>query len=107
MSVLIRGIEMPKNCIDCDLAATDDYRGLYCPFTGIDCLNIGRQKYCPLVEVPDDHTPIDALLKAQLDFANALNKSLLTELEELKTKFVVYEVGSPIKVENVEVSHER
>ena len=48
MSVLVRGMEMPKNCNECRFA----YRGA--------CIaNIGREvkvdQICPLVEIPDQH----------------------------------------------------
>ena len=59
MSLLIKGMEMPKNCLECEATATD-YWGKYCTFTGIDCLNIGRQKNCPLVEMPPHGRLIDA-----------------------------------------------
>lgn len=48
MSVLVRGMEMPKNCDECRFA----YRGA--------CIaNIGREvkvdQICPLVEIPTPH----------------------------------------------------
>ena len=59
MSVIIKGMEMPKSCLGCDFATTDDDMELYCPFTGIVCLNIGRQDECPIVEVPPHGRLID------------------------------------------------
>jgi hypothetical protein len=56
MSVLIKRMEMPKNCMECDLKSwnPDEY-DYVCPFSGIMALNIGRQNDCPLVEVPTPH----------------------------------------------------
>ena len=53
MSILIRDMEMPKNCLECELKALGALVGeYYCPITKIDCLSIGRQDDCPLEEVP-------------------------------------------------------
>ena len=57
MSVLIKGMEMPKNCMECAIRSwsSDEY-DYVCPFSGIMALNIiGRQNDCPLVEVPENH----------------------------------------------------
>lgn len=57
MSVMIKGMEMPKNCMECDLHFTA--RGLdeECIFfndTVEDCTE--RRLYrCPLVEIPTPH----------------------------------------------------
>ena len=56
MSVLIRGMRMPENCIECEIKAYDaNANEEYCPFTDIECLNIGRQENCPLTEIPEKH----------------------------------------------------
>lgn len=55
MSVIVKGMEMPKNCWECSLSDVDDDYGRCCLFSGIACLNIGRQDNCPLVEVPTPH----------------------------------------------------
>lgn len=46
IGVYIRGMEMPKSCIECELCADE-----VCPFTGVEALNIERQADCPLVEM--------------------------------------------------------
>ena len=61
MSVLIKGMQMPKSCKTC--ALLQDYDGcMYCPFG--DCPVFGDIEYvpnhvasdiCPLVELPDHH----------------------------------------------------
>lgn len=56
MSVLIKGMQMPKNCLECDIRGYDANAGEeYCPFTQIECLSIGRQNECPLVEIKTPH----------------------------------------------------
>ena len=53
MSILIRGMEMPKNCWECSLTNIDDDFGRCCLYSGIACLTIGRQDNCPLVDNPE------------------------------------------------------
>ena len=68
--VLIRGMEMPKNCWECSLSDVDDDYGRCCLFSGIACLNIGRQDNCPLIEVPTPHgrlIDVDELYGAIID----------------------------------------
>lgn len=55
MSVLIRGMEMPKNCCDCSLTYYEPGEGSSCIFTDVPCLNIGRQDACPLAPLPEKH----------------------------------------------------
>lgn len=58
MSVLIKGMEMPKNCWECALSDIDDDFGRCCLFSGIACLTIGRQDNCPLIEIPTPHSDL-------------------------------------------------
>ena len=56
MGVYIKGMEMPKNCFECEIRAYDANAGEeFCPFSQIVCLSIGIQDNCPLVEVPEPH----------------------------------------------------
>lgn len=75
MSVLVRGMEMPKNCWECNLSDVDDDYGRCCLFSGIACLNIGRQDNCPLVEVQTPHGDLvdrnKLLEKAYYDYNEA------------------------------------
>lgn len=69
MSVLIKGMKMPNNCMECDIKAEDD-DGPYCPFTKVMALNIGIQNDCPLVEVPEPHgrlMDIDYIIRKYID----------------------------------------
>lgn len=52
MSILIKGMEMPKNCCECILTEWNN-RDDVCRFSGISALNIGRQADCPLIEVEE------------------------------------------------------
>ena len=56
MGVIIKGMEMPENCMECDLKSwnPDEY-DYVCPFSGIMALNIGVQYDCPLVEISTPH----------------------------------------------------
>ena len=49
-AILIKGMEMPKNCLECKLQYYDDENYGYCFLTNVECLNIGRQDACPLEE---------------------------------------------------------
>ena len=59
MSILIKGMEMPKSCGECAIKSWDGEDDV-CPFSGISALSIGRQDDCPLVPVPDHGRLIDA-----------------------------------------------
>lgn len=57
MSVIIKGMEMPKNCMECDLHFTArglDEECIFSNDTVEDCTE--RRLYrCPLVEIPTPH----------------------------------------------------
>ena len=52
MAIMIKGMEMPKNCVDCRF-----HKSLYCTLTDI-CTNSGQG--CPLIELPPHGRLIDA-----------------------------------------------
>ena len=77
MSVLIRGIDMPKAC---GLCPFDDYG--YCTrakrYSGGSATH-GRASFCPLVELPEKHGDLidrDALVK---DLTNGIKAGFLFE----------------------------
>ena len=87
MSVLIKGMEMPKTCEECDLCTSDGY----CIATGgdslWDALPEGAEyfptgwKYegCPLVEVPAPHGRLidaDALIAQMTSDAEQMEEPL-------------------------------
>ena len=78
MSVLIKGMKMPENCLECKIKAWEERYNVYvCPFGGIlelSCLANGRRDECPLVELPEKHGRLidaDALMDI---FADRLAK---------------------------------
>ena len=75
MSVIVKGMKIPKNCLECKLKLWE-YDEYYCPFSGISALCIGRQTDCPLVEIPPHGRLIDA------DALTALWKGDIDTLDE-------------------------
>ena len=57
MSECVVRMEMPQNCCGCQLRMEDyDTGEEFCPFTGVECLSIGRQDNCPIVcALPEGH----------------------------------------------------
>ena len=66
MSVLIKGMEMPKSCYACDFSfpSTDSEGGVHTICTALQeeilPLLLERQEDCPLVEIPPHGDLIDA-----------------------------------------------
>lgn len=54
MSVLIKGIQMPKNCAECPVALSGKYCRINKTYTTYIKLPI-RPDHCPLVEFPEHH----------------------------------------------------
>ncbi len=79
MSVLIKGMKMPRYCAECDAVNDEE---LLCPFTNDDCENYFRvrNRNCPLSPVPPHGRLIDAdvLIKSlSLDEDDAENGASL------------------------------
>lgn len=57
MSECVVRMEMPENCCECQLRQEDYEMGEeFCPFTGVECLSIGRQNNCPIIcSLPEGH----------------------------------------------------
>lgn len=55
MSILIKDMEIPKNCVECKLS--DHISPTECPIYSIEKGDYWdkRYKYCPIVEVPTPH----------------------------------------------------
>lgn len=49
MSIVIRGMEMPQNCLSCPFQQWDG-EDTICYFSGVSALNIARQGTCPINE---------------------------------------------------------
>ena len=63
MSVLIKGIEMPKSCLDCPCSLNLFFCKVCCGravtdrtsiITKNDVITVSRPDWCPLVEVPEE-----------------------------------------------------
>ena len=73
MGIYIESMQMPRHCMECEIAIEDNDYDKYCPFTKVECLNIARQVNCPLIEVPEphgdlvDHSEIGKILIKALD----------------------------------------
>ena len=59
MSVLIRGMEMPKNCFLCPISVLSENR-LFCELTSDEVVRAKIDKDCPLIELPQHGRLIDA-----------------------------------------------
>lgn len=54
MSILIKGMKMPKECADCYIRERDT-----CPLLKVNVSGWGRMGNCPLIELPDHGDLID------------------------------------------------
>lgn len=59
MSILIKGMEMPKDCFRCPLSVLNGER-LFCEVTKDEVVRAKRASDCPLVELPPHGRLIDA-----------------------------------------------
>ena len=63
MSVLIKGMTMPKNCASCRLEdLTDCGHECFLMYDGgctNDVRDSGRLKHCPLTEIPEKHGALE------------------------------------------------
>jgi len=60
MSILIKGMKMPKNCYDCEFRQSGYPDWCDLSITCRDVYNTSiRQKWCPLIELPDHGDLID------------------------------------------------
>lgn len=84
MSLLIKGMEMPKKCTECRMREPlSDYCDLLLRYLGREELN-GRDADCPLVELPEKHGRlIDAdayisMMEGKCDYEKALDPYVLS-----------------------------
>ena len=98
MSECVVRMEMPENCCECQLRQEDfDTGEEFCPFTGVECLSIGRQDNCPIIcALPENHgrlvdadaiiavmdkcaeTPEDSVAKLCYSYTSRILKEALT-----------------------------
>lgn len=82
MSVLIRGMQMPKNCAECPVALSGKYCRINKTHTTYIKLPI-RPDHCPLVELPEKHGRLidaEALIDT-LEQAIAIMEMMLKQLD--------------------------
>ena len=72
MSVLIKGMKMPKNCLMCQFHGFGGYKNelIVCSLTGRSEGQLSNVFGCPLVEVP---TPHGRLIDAEKLFKKGIN----------------------------------
>ena len=59
MSILIKGMEMPENCAECEISQAYDIRSTWCPLTFTTQAELKRQDNCPLIELSPHGDLID------------------------------------------------
>lgn len=95
MSVIIKGMEMPKNCMECDLHFTArglDEECIFSNDTVEDCTE--RRLYrCPLVEIPTPH--------GRLIDADYINGSGLIEWQKSIVKAEISQAPTVVEAESV------
>lgn len=59
MSIILKGIDLPKHCIECPLEGSDvDDNGFdywYCKITESMAYTLERPSNCPLIQIPKGH----------------------------------------------------
>ena len=90
MSILIKGMEMPKNCAECKMWSIceclndfDDFESIY---YAVEDGDLVRDKNCPLTELPPHGRMIDVSTVEEIRFHDAdgyhvINGEQLCELE--------------------------
>ena len=79
MSLLIKGMGMPENCLMCPFHGFGDYKGesIVCALTGRSEGQLSIVPGCPLVEVPTPHGRLidaDKLLKKGITLSWSVQK---------------------------------
>ena len=107
MSVIVKNMKMPSNCMACDLEEVDDFgNGYRCPliYQGYTAKirQEGKLPNCPLVELPEKH----GRLVEFIDVATTTDDDDGTESVNLGEAFYAYfkmrESKSVIEAEGVE-----
>ena len=77
MSECVVRMEMPQNCCECQLRKEDyDTGEEFCPFTGVECLSIGRQNNCPILcQLPEGHGRLVDMRDIDSMMENAMSTS--------------------------------
>ena len=80
MSECVVRMEMPENCCECQIRQEDYEMGEeFCPFTGVECLSIGRQNNCPIIcSLPVGHGTLIDLETAAEGLSERFNSCHMT-----------------------------
>ena len=107
MSILIKGMEMPKNCRTCP-RLFDGHSYRWCNITGeslgIEETDNGRDEYCPLIELPPHGRlgDLDALQKQIENTIQDAHMSLLWKQGMLYARGLVEASKTVIEAEGSE-----
>ena len=95
MSVLIKGMEMPENCIDCDWSYYVGNGRALCKKVSMtektDIMTERRADFCPLVEVPPHGRLIDADELSKQKYENIWTNRLVINADDLDDALTVIE----------------
>lgn len=102
MSVLIKGMEMPKSCFNCKMMVAKAVNEIeimkYCCFLRKTALGVNRRKDCPLIEVP---TPHGRLIDADALQLEAYNMMFSGYADDRDVAFVNFNLGkAPTTIES-------
>ena len=97
MSVIVKNMEMPKNCRICPMLF-DGHNYRWCNITGeslgIEETDNGRDEHCPLVEIPTPHGRlIDADKLANETFYGATSAPYITYRKFMNAPTVIEAEG--------------
>lgn len=70
MGVYIKGMDMPKDCTECELIYNDHFGYPRCCISGLLSINGRTKRDCPLTEVPEPHGRLIDGDKAVKDYHN-------------------------------------
>lgn len=76
MSVLIKGMNLPKNCFECDFQ-NPFVDGPYCRRLLKRCSKTKRLEDCPLVEIPKPHGRLKDVERLQQEFEDSVIEGVL------------------------------
>lgn len=87
MSVIIKGLDMPNTCGQCNLRAFDEWEDEYCTVLCSDIQDhTKRLDSCPLVEIPNPHGRLKDVSELEKDgrfaWRLALTPTILEAEEE-------------------------
>ena len=98
MSILIKGMKMPRNCLMCQFHGFGGYKNefIVCSLTGRSEGQLSNVPDCPLVEVPTPHGRLfDANALISYRFRNPISYNAFVRLVERMPAIIEAEEGEP------------